>query len=166
MSVKRNPVCCLSKPLSVLLLAALLATTSAAWAADAPKPASAPPAVSTTAPPAAPAKPEKPAPAAKALPKLVDLGADKCIPCRKMAPILEELKKDYAGQFEVVFIDVWKNEEEAGKYKIQLIPTQIFYDATGKERYRHEGFLPKADILAKWKELGVELKAPAKAEKK
>ena len=92
------------------------------------------------------------------LPKLLDLGADKCIPCKMMAPILEELKREYAGRLEVEFIDVWKNPEAGQRYGIRMIPTQIFYDADGKELYRHVGFISKEDILSKWKELGVELK--------
>lgn len=103
---------------------------------------------------AAPAAPSAPTPAAP-LPRLVDLGAGKCIPCKAMAPILEELRKEYAGQFEVVFIDVWENPDAAGPYEIDLIPTQIFFDAAGRELWRHEGFLAKADILAKWREFGV-----------
>lgn len=95
-----------------------------------------------------------------ALPRLVDLGADKCIPCKMMAPILAELEKEYAGQLSVVFIDVWKNREEGARYGIQLIPTQIFFDASGKELFRHEGFYAKKDILAKWAELGVKLTPP------
>jgi len=98
------------------------------------------------------------APQTKAQPKLLDLGAGKCIPCKMMAPILEEMKKDYAGTLEVEFIDVWKNPDAGKQYKIEVIPTQIFYDATGKELFRHIGFYAKADILAKWKELGVDLK--------
>ena len=93
------------------------------------------------------------------LPRLVDLGAGKCIPCKMMAPILEELKKEYAGKLQVDFIDVWVNPDAGKPYKITLIPTQIFYDAAGKERFRHEGFFAKEDILAKWKELGVTLSA-------
>ncbi len=93
----------------------------------------------------------------KALPRLVDLGADKCIPCKMMAPILEELKSEYEGTLKVEFIDVWKNPDEAPKYGIKLIPTQIFYDASGKELFRHEGFFSKEDILSKWKEFGVDL---------
>ena len=96
--------------------------------------------------------------ARQGLPKLMDLGAGKCIPCKMMAPILEEMKKDYAGKLEVAFIDVWKNPDAGKQYKIEVIPTQIFYDATGKELFRHIGFYAKADILAKWKELGVDLK--------
>ncbi|MFH1024155.1 MAG: organomercurial lyase [Planctomycetota bacterium] len=101
-----------------------------------------------------------PAPKA-ALPRLVDLGAGKCIPCKLMAPILEELKRDYAGRFQVEFIDVWVNPGAGESYKIKLIPTQIFFDASGRERFRHEGFFSKGDILVKWKELGVDVAAEA-----
>ncbi len=90
------------------------------------------------------------------LPRLVDLGADKCIPCKKMAPILKAMKEDYAGRMIVEFIDVWKNPNAGKKYKIQVIPTQIFYDASGKELGRHQGFMSKEDILAKWKEFGLD----------
>lgn len=89
------------------------------------------------------------------LPKLLDLGATKCVPCKMMAPILEELKKEYAGRMHVEFIDVWQNEDAGKQYGVDMIPLQIFYDASGKELFRHEGFFAKEDILAKWKELGV-----------
>lgn len=91
------------------------------------------------------------------LPKLLDLGATKCIPCKMMAPILEELKKEYAGKLKVEFIDVWENENAGKEYGVEMIPTQIFYDAAGKELFRHTGFFGKEDILAKWKELKVDL---------
>jgi len=91
---------------------------------------------------------------AEQLPRLVDVGADKCIPCKMMAPILEELKGEYAGRMDVMFVDVWKKPEEAKKYGTQMIPTQIFYDAEGKELFRRSGFIGKEDILAKWRELG------------
>ncbi len=94
----------------------------------------------------------------QAVPRLVDLGAGKCVPCKMMAPILEELKKSYAGKMDVVFIDVWENPDAGKKYGVNVIPTQIFYNEQGKELFRHEGFFSKEDILGKWKELGVELK--------
>lgn len=102
-----------------------------------------------------------PAMAAEKLPKLVDLGAHACIPCKKMAPILEALKKEYAGRLDVEFIDVWQKEnaEKAKAYAINLIPTQIFLSAEGKELWRHEGYLSKKAILDKWKELGVDLQS-------
>ena len=96
------------------------------------------------------------APVANAkLPRLLDLGAGKCIPCKMMAPILEELKKDYAGRMNVEFIDVWQHPDAGKPYGIEIIPTQIFFDADGKELFRHVGFFAKEDILGKWKELGV-----------
>lgn len=94
----------------------------------------------------------------KPLPRLLDLGADRCIPCKQMAPILEELRVEYAGVFDVVFVDVWKNPGEADKHGIRIIPTQIFYDANGKELFRHTGFYSKEQILAKWKQLGVDMR--------
>jgi len=93
------------------------------------------------------------------LPRLLDLGSVSCIPCKMMAPILEELKEECAGWLEVEFVDVMANPEAARAYKISIIPTQIFFDASGKERFRHEGFFAKEDILATWKELGVDLGA-------
>jgi len=91
---------------------------------------------------------------ARALPRMVDLGADKCIPCKKMAPILAELKTEYAGKATIEFIDVWKNPKAGEPYEFRVIPTQIFFDRDGKETGRHEGFLPKDEIVAKLKELG------------
>lgn len=90
------------------------------------------------------------------LPKLLDLGAKKCIPCKKMAPILDELTLEFKGIFDVEFIDVWQpeNRDKAKSYGIQSIPTQIFFDANGKELWRHVGFISKEDILKKWQELG------------
>lgn len=74
-----------------------------------------------------------------------------------MASILERLREEYQGRLEVVFIDVWENSAPAEKYGVSTIPTQIFFDAGGKERFRHEGFFSKEEILARWKELGVDL---------
>jgi thioredoxin 1 len=92
--------------------------------------------------------------ASSALPKLVDLGADKCAACKAMAPILDELRETYAGRMDVVFIDVWQNRGAAEEYRVQVIPTQIFFDPAGNELFRHQGFLSREDILAKWAELG------------
>lgn len=94
---------------------------------------------------------------APALPRLLDLGADKCVPCKMMAPILDKMKKDYAGTMVVEFIDVWKNPAAAEPYGIKVIPTQIFFLADGTELFRHEGFYSREDILSKWRELGVVL---------
>ncbi|MCD6288074.1 MAG: thioredoxin family protein [Candidatus Hydrogenedentes bacterium] len=76
-----------------------------------------------------------------------------------MAPILDELKKEYAGRLDVEFIDVWQHPKVAEQYGVRVIPTQIFIDESGKERFRHQGFFAKEDILSKWHELGYEFNA-------
>lgn len=108
------------------------------------------------------AKPDTTKPKEIKLPKLVDLGANKCIPCKMMAPILDQLGKDLKGKLEVVVLDVWQNPDEGNKYKIRVIPTQIFYSPEGKELFRHEGFYSREDILKKWRELGYDLEKEAK----
>lgn len=107
------------------------------------------------APAAQPAATPKVAAAPKKLPRVVDLGADKCIPCKKMAPILVELRKEYEGRVTVDFIDVWKNPNAGQPYKIRIIPTQVFFDADGQEVWRHEGFLSKEEFVKKFAEMGV-----------
>jgi len=88
------------------------------------------------------------------LPSLLDLGSTTSIPCRMMAPILEELQKEYKGRLNVRVVDVNRDPAAGREYAISVIPTQIFFDASGKELWRHEGFISKQDILAKWTELG------------
>lgn len=80
---------------------------------------------------------------------MVDLGAKTCIPCKMMAPILEELKKEYTGKASIIFIDVREDPNQGKRFGILSIPTQIFYDRKGKEVYRHAGFLSKEDITIK-----------------
>jgi len=86
---------------------------------------------------------------------MVDLGAKKCIPCKMMAPLIEELTKEYHGRASILFIDVWENPDAGPKFTLRAIPTQIFYDAQGKEISRHEGFLDKQSIVAMFAKLGV-----------
>lgn len=95
----------------------------------------------------------------KGLPALVDLGSDTCVSCKMMLSVLDELRAEFSGELQVDFLDVHKYPDLAGMYAIKLIPTQVFFDASGKELFRHEGFYSAEDILAKWRELGVELAA-------
>ncbi len=91
--------------------------------------------------------PAKPAVMAK-LPRLVDLGAEKCVACKKMAPILEELREEYKGRLEVTFINVLKEPIAKMLYAIRVIPTQILFDKDGNELWRHEGYIAKEDLIA------------------
>ncbi len=90
----------------------------------------------------------------KALPKMIDLGSKSCIPCKRMAPILDSLRGEYEGRAEVVFIDVREDRAAAAKHKITIIPTQIFFDTAGVETYRHIGFFPADSIVTHLKALG------------
>jgi thioredoxin len=87
---------------------------------------------------------------------MIDLGAKKCIPCKMMAPILKKLITAYQDRAAIVFIDVWQHQEQARRFGIRAIPTQIFYDATGREVYRHVGFMGEADIVGQLKKMGVD----------
>jgi thioredoxin 1 len=91
----------------------------------------------------------------KNLPRVVDLGRGKCIPCKMMAPILEELKKEYEGRAIISVVDIGVYPAEARKYRIRVIPTQIFINSEGEEVFRHEGFMSKKDIIKKLHEMGV-----------
>jgi thioredoxin 1 len=97
------------------------------------------------------------------LPKLLDIGSTRCIPCKEMAPILKELEETYRDKLEVVFIDLLEDSDAAETHGISTIPTQIFFDASGKELFRHEGFLSREEILSKWRELGIELEDDTKS---
>jgi thioredoxin 1 len=108
-------------------------------------------------------EPVKTPSAKQRLPKMVDVGAGKCIPCKMMKPILDDLKANYADGFTTEFIDVWENPNAGKPYNVEMIPTQIFFDAEGKERFRHVGFFGKEDILGKWRELGVDVSGKASA---
>ena len=88
-------------------------------------------------------------------PTVADFGARTCIPCKKMAPILEELSRELKGKANVLFTDVWATPDLAQNNHIQMIPTQIFFDAKGREVKRHIGFIEKADILKELKVAGL-----------
>ncbi len=82
----------------------------------------------------------------------IELGADKCIPCKAMQPVMREIAKEYNGIIQVVFYDVWKTPDYAKKYGIKVIPTQVFIDKDGKEIFRHIGFFAQEDIVKALKE--------------
>lgn len=78
----------------------------------------------------------------------IELGSVNCVPCKAMQPVMKAIEEKYGEQVKVVFYDVWTKEQRkyAEKYKIKLIPTQVFLDENGKEFHRHEGFYPEAEI--------------------
>ena len=94
----------------------------------------------------------------------IELGSVKCIPCRMMQPVMKAIEQKYSGQVQVVFYDVWQEDQRAyaEKYRIRLIPTQVFLDQKGRELMRHEGFLPEKEIDAFLQSKGLKPKAAVK----
>ena len=91
----------------------------------------------------------------KGIVTMLDLGAKKCIPCKMMAPIMVKLEKAYKEKANIVFIDVWEHRDQAPRFKIKSIPTQIFFNEKGEEMYRHVGFLDEKAIVDQLTKMGV-----------
>ncbi len=85
----------------------------------------------------------------------IELGADRCIPCKAMQPVMREIAQKYKGAIQVVFYDVWKTPKYAKDYGIKMIPTQVFIDKNGDEIFRHVGFFAKDEIIKMLKEKGI-----------
>ncbi len=89
------------------------------------------------------------------LPKLLDFGANKCIPCKRMAPILKELSEEYKDRVIIKIIEIDPEPGLTKANRIRLIPTQIFFDAKNQEVFRHEGFMDKEQIKKVFQKMGV-----------
>lgn len=112
------------------------------------------------------------------LPIIVDFGSDSCIPCKEMAPLLEDLNEEYRGKAIVKFVDISKNGDAVKDFPVKVIPTQFFFNEDGtpfkpknvqqsnlmmysseenKEHAftAHEGQLDKADFKNILNEMGV-----------
>ena len=93
--------------------------------------------------------------AQSSLPKLLDFGRGVCIPCKKMAPILQELSEEYKGRVIIKIIEIDREKELTQVNRIRLIPTQIFFDSKNNEVFRHEGFMDKERIKKVFEKMGV-----------
>ena len=89
----------------------------------------------------------------KGKPALYEFGAKYCIPCKEMKEVMAALKTSHGDQVE--FRMVYSDEEMPlfEKYKIVAIPTQVFFDASGKVVDQHIGALPKEEVIKKLQEL-------------
>jgi thioredoxin 1 len=88
-------------------------------------------------------------------PTVAEFGAATCVPCKRMKPVLEELIAEHGDKLNLSFTDVRIHTNIATKYRISLMPTQVFFDNGGQEVSRHVGFWPKEAILAHLEELGL-----------
>ena len=89
------------------------------------------------------------------MPVLVDFSASYCSPCQMMVPFMEEIKKTYSGKLTCVSVDTEAEPALGIRYGASSIPLLIYYDKAGKEQFRHVGFYPKANVIAKLALIGV-----------
>lgn len=92
------------------------------------------------------------------LPRFVDVGTTTCVPCRVMLGVMDELREKYPDSMVVQFVDIAVEPEEAARYQVRAIPSQVFYAPDGRELYRHVGVIRADDVVAKWAELGYEIR--------
>jgi len=87
----------------------------------------------------------------------IELGSINCVPCKMMQPVMEQLEENFPNHLEVIFYDVWTEEDKhrAAEYDISVIPVQVFPDSEGKEFFRHEGFFPYEEVVEILKRQGV-----------
>ena len=79
-------------------------------------------------------------------PVLVDFFAEWCGPCKMMAPVLDEVARDYAGKLKVVKVDVDESGETAARFGITAMPTFVLVK-NGREAFRRIGAAPKSTFV-------------------
>ncbi len=105
--------------------------------------------------PAPEPKPEHP-PGPGVLPRMWEFGSDRCQSCKQMKEILDPMVAEFAGVVDIRLVDVYEERQLSTRYRIAVIPTQVFIDAGGDELFRHVGVYPRDSIVAKFRELGFE----------
>jgi len=86
---------------------------------------------------------------------MLELGSVGCIPCEQMKPVMQKLRDTYSGKLEVIFIDVRREYKIGRRFGVNMIPTQVFLDKTGKEFHRHIGFYSYEEIVPILKKNGL-----------
>jgi thioredoxin 1 len=82
-------------------------------------------------------------------PAVVEFGANACASCREMKPVLESLEREHGERISVANVDIIRTRGYISRYKIQLMPTQVFFDAQGREIGRNMGKVSAGEILAR-----------------
>ena len=77
---------------------------------------------------------------------MLNFGAELCPPCEEMQPVLEEVYMEYEDRVHFPYVDIREHIDLARQLGVRTTPTQIFFDHTGNERYRNEGFMEKQAI--------------------
>ena len=91
--------------------------------------------------------------AALGQPLVADFGMNRCSSCIKQSEAIEVLEGETLGRVGWKFIHIGGDEKTAARYKILLIPTLIFFDEHGVERYRYVGYMDAEAFREKLREL-------------
>lgn len=86
---------------------------------------------------------------------MLEFGSEGCIPCEQMKPVMQKLRQNYGKKLEVIFVDIRQDRETGRRFRVFMIPTQVFLDKSGKEFHRHLGFYPYKEIDALLKQKGL-----------
>ncbi len=86
---------------------------------------------------------------------MLELGSVGCIPCEQMKPVMRKLRETYKGELEVIFIDVRVDRKSAQRFRVYMIPTQVFLDKNGTEFHRHIGYYAYEEIAPVLKKAGL-----------
>ncbi len=81
------------------------------------------------------------------LPTVVEFGSDSCASCRRMKIVMDAVAAGTQGKAHVLIMDVVKDASLPQPYRISMIPTQVFFDASGQEVFRHLGPLSEAQVM-------------------
>lgn len=90
---------------------------------------------------------------AQGRPTVIEFGAKACASCKEMKVILDELRRTHGTQIGIAEVDLIQQREVIPRYRIQVMPTQVFFDGQGRETGRHVGVIDGPGILAR---LGVQ----------
>lgn len=87
------------------------------------------------------------------IPQILEFDRKLCPVCKAAEQALQAVRVMYPGQFEVRQIYIDEEERTFRRYRVDVVPTQVFLDTTGKEVFRHEGMFPKEKLIEKLREL-------------
>lgn len=81
-------------------------------------------------------------------PVLVDFAAEWCGPCKRLAPVIEELAQDFQGKAKVAHVDVDESKDSASQFNIMSVPTILFFK-DGQQVDQLVGLVPKQSLAEK-----------------
>ncbi len=82
------------------------------------------------------------------IPVILDFYSDYCMPCKMLAPVLEEISEEYGDEIKVAKVNTDNNQDLAAQYGIMAVPT-LLYIKNGQEADRTVGIVDKEEILEK-----------------